>query len=82
MKTQKYYVTMTDKLLSGWGEAEGKTSKYILVCDTLEQARKAVERAKTRSEMKYINICFKKPNYPIDRYHSSFKNIEDAPYFQ
>ena len=36
--TKQYYVTMTDTILSGWGQAEGKTNKYIVICDTFEQA--------------------------------------------
>ena len=24
------YVTMTDKFMSGWGEAEGKINKYVI----------------------------------------------------
>ena len=27
---KKYYVSMTDSFLSGWGMAENKISKYIL----------------------------------------------------
>ena len=36
---KKYYVSMTDSFLSGWGMAENKISKYIVICDNLEQAR-------------------------------------------
>ena len=36
---KKYYVSMTDSFLSGWGMAENKISKYIIICDNLEQAR-------------------------------------------
>ena len=33
----QFYVSATDKLLSGWGEATGKTSKFVVACDTEEQ---------------------------------------------
>jgi len=26
---KKWYVTMTDKFMSGWGEARGKTNKFL-----------------------------------------------------
>jgi len=63
MKNSKIYVTMTDKFMSGWGLAKNKTNKYIIVCDTMGQAHTAYRNALKRSEMKYINICHKKPYY-------------------
>lgn len=65
-KTQSkpaYWVTMTDKFLSGWGRAEGKTNKLIIECDTYEQAETILRNAKMRSEMKYVNLCTSKPKY-------------------
>lgn len=62
-KKHKYYVTMTDKFMSGWGKAQGKTNKLVIECDTWEQAQLIEKNANKRSEMKYINICTKKPYY-------------------
>lgn len=45
--SKKYYVSMTDKFLSGWGSSRGKTSKLVIVCDTRQQAEKAMDRART-----------------------------------
>lgn len=59
----KYYVTMTDKFMSGWGMAKGKTNKMIVVCDTWQQAEQIERAAHNRSEMKYINIRTTKPRY-------------------
>jgi hypothetical protein len=70
---KKYYVTMTDKFLSGWGRAEGKINKMIVVCDTYEQAETIERNASQRPEMKYINITDKKPYYNTSRYHVSWK---------
>ena len=28
-----YYVTATDKFMSGWGLAKGKTKKVIVICE-------------------------------------------------
>ena len=54
---------MTDKFMSGWGKAEGKTNKYIIECDTYEQAERAERNARKRSEMKYVNLCVHNPRY-------------------
>lgn len=65
---RKYWVTMTDRFLSGWGEAEGKTNKYVVECNSWEMAQQIYDAAQKRSEMKYINICLNRPNYPSSRY--------------
>lgn len=62
MKT-KFYVTMTDKFMSGWGMAEGKTNKLIIECDNYEQAEIIERNARNRSEMRYVNICSSRPKY-------------------
>lgn len=60
---RKFYVTMTDKFMSGWGMAEGKTNKLIIECDTIEQALQIERAARRRSEMRYVNIRTTKPYY-------------------
>lgn len=74
-----YWVTMTDKFMSGWGGAEGKTSKYIVECETLEEAEIVEENAHNRDEMKYVNLCYKKPYYPPGKYHTAMVSKEEAP---
>ena len=59
----KYYVTMTDKFMSGWGMAKGKTNKLIIQCETWQQAEQIERAARDRSEMRYVNICVNKPRY-------------------
>lgn len=59
----KYYVTMTDKFMSGWGMAKGRTNKYVVECDNYEQAKIIERNARKRSEMKYVNIRASKPSY-------------------
>jgi hypothetical protein len=79
---KKYYVTMSDKFMSGWGKAENKISKFVIECDNYTDALIARDRALTRSEMKYVNINYgKKPYYNPNRYHVSIVKFEDAPYF-
>jgi hypothetical protein len=60
---RKFYVTMTDKYLSGWGMSEGKTNKLIIECDTIEQAEQIERVARYRDEMRYVNIRMTKPHY-------------------
>lgn len=80
---KKYYVSMTDKFLSGWGMAENKISKYIIICNNLEQAREVAECAGRKdSEFKYINIATKKPYYNSRRYVVSYDVYEDVPRFR
>lgn len=60
---RKFYVTMTDKFMSGWGMAKGKTNKLIIICDTIEQAEQIKRAARRRSEMRRVNIRTTKPRY-------------------
>lgn len=62
IKNAMFYVTCTDKSLSGWGHAEGKRCKYIYPCDSMTEAKKVAENLSSRSQ-KYINICCRKPFY-------------------
>ena len=71
-----YYVTMTDKFMSGWGGAEGKTNKFIIEYDEWEKALIIENNAKKRPEMKYININVKKPKYNKANVVESHKTFE------
>ena len=64
MKKTVFYVTMTDKFMSGWGMAKGKINKLVIQCQTYEQAVQIESSAKKRGEMRYINIRTTKPYYP------------------
>ena len=46
-----FYVTMTDKFMSGWGMAQGKINKLVLECETYEDAETVYNNACNRSEM-------------------------------
>ena len=58
-----FYVTMTDKFLSGWGYAKGRTNKLIVECNTIDEAAQIERAARQRAEMKYVNICTRRPRY-------------------
>lgn len=77
MVSNKYYVVMTDKGMSGWGRAEGKINKLVIECDTYEEAEIVEANARARTEMKYINILARKPYYPSSRYFVSRKSKTD-----
>ena len=76
-----YYVTMTDKALSGWGHAEGRINKLIFLCKDMSEAEIVEANARNRSDMKYINIRERYPYYNKDRYYAQVKTIEDYPNF-
>lgn len=61
VETKPYYVTMTDKFMSGWGPARNKSNKLIIGCDTYEEAEIVSDNARNRSEMKYVHIVHNKP---------------------
>jgi len=63
MEKKDWYVTMTDKFMSGWGHARNKTNKLVIGCDTLKEANIVADNARRRSEMKYVNISSNKPYY-------------------
>ena len=71
-----YYVTMTDKFMSGWGKAEGRTAKFVVECETYEQAETRENNAKKREEMKDINITTKKPYFNPKKYITTTKSYE------
>ena len=71
------YVTMTDKFMSGWGMAEGKTNKLVIECENSVQAEKIAYYANSYPEMKYINIRYSKPSYNSNKYLTSWKKYYD-----
>lgn len=75
-KDAKYWVTMNDKFMSGWGMAKGKTNKLIIACETYKQAESIKRNALKRNEMKYVNICGTKPQIKKHVY-PSWKHYED-----
>ncbi len=77
--SKKIYVSMTDKFMSGWGEAKGLIAKYIYECDSWEEAEKVEQNALARGDQKYVNICLKKPYYNQNRYLVMEKNKRDNP---
>lgn len=75
-----WYVTMTDKFMSGWGKARGRVNKLVFVCDSLEQALIVSANARARSDQKYISVTTgRRPWYSPERYMVQFKTVNDYP---
>lgn len=72
-----FYVTMTDKFMSSWGLAEGKISKFIICCETRQQAETIRNNAEKRQEMKYINITTRKPYYNNNKYITTYRQFSE-----
>jgi hypothetical protein len=76
----KWWVSMTDTFMSGWGRAEDKINKLVFECDDIWQADIVMRNANRRDEMKYINLCSRKPRYyPKDKYLVQYKTKETYP---
>lgn len=76
-----YFVTMTDTMLSGWGNADGKTAKRVILCQTFREAQVIVSglnNCKNRNGMRYINIAYKFPKYSENRYTVSIDEFKDC----
>ena len=52
----EWVVVMTDNFFSGWGKAANQTNKYIVCCDTKEQAEIVKANACKRNEMEKVTI--------------------------
>jgi hypothetical protein len=75
----KFYVTTTDKFMSGWGKAEGKINKLVFICDNYEEALIVYNNAKARSDQKNINIGQSRPRYSQSKYYTQFKTKSMYP---
>jgi len=76
---EMYYVTMTDKFMSGWGMAKGRINKLIFPCDTYDEAEKLAGYAESRSDQEDINIRTTKPYYDERRYYAQVKTKAEYP---
>jgi hypothetical protein len=75
-----YWVTMTDKGMSGWGMAKGKVNKLVISCNTWDEALVVEANAKARGEMKHVNIRTTKPYYPGQWYFVSRHGRTEGDY--
>lgn len=55
------YVRMTDRFMSGWGQASNKTNVLVIECENAAQAEAIEKAAHDRPEMRRISLCLNKP---------------------
>ena len=77
-KNYKYYVTCTDKFMSGWGGCNNRTSKFIVACENYNQARKIQYNLDCEKNFIYVNIRTSKPHYNVLYYHSHFTTFSEC----
>ncbi len=73
----KYYVSMTDRVMSDWGMSKGKLNKLVLECDNLEEAEVVKRNAQDRSEMEDITIHKSKPTHNTKKYYTTYHGKSD-----
>jgi hypothetical protein len=72
-----YYVTMTDKFMSGWGDARDKTNKLVIECATYSDAALIAKNARLRREMRRVNIRSTRPYYSPASTVTSWKSFDE-----
>jgi hypothetical protein len=73
-----FYVTCTDKFMSGWGHAEGLTNRLILPCKSQEEAWIVYDNAKGRTDQKNVQMCTTKPRLQSSGYLYQLMTKDDA----
>lgn len=76
-----YIVVATDKVLSGWGRAESRIHKQIIVCRDFEQTRRVMTNLRRDGSFTYINWFGHGhiPYYRPSRYTMSYHHADDCP---
>ena len=74
-----YYVTMIDNFMSGWGPATGKLSRFVVSCDTLEQASAVQACGEQRGDMRNVSTLRrdKPPYYAPANNHVSLRAFHE-----
>jgi len=72
----KYYVTATDKFMSGWGMASKRISKMVAICNDYKRACEIEEMWDKRNDLCRVNITPNKPYYRPSKYHTSWYDGE------
>lgn len=75
------YVWATDKFLSGWGNAQGKTHKQIIVCKGWNQADKILKGLENDPSFKFVNWGYSKPYFTPSKYTETTRPATDFTRF-
>lgn len=76
----KFYVTATDRFMSGWGPSKGKMNRCIFPCNSLREVHKVRRRLEARPEFSNVRLCEKVPRLRPQNVYSLF-DPREAPYF-
>ena len=63
-----YYVTTTDRFMSGWGPAKRKDNRLIFPCESMAEAMRVDSYAKNRGDQMRVFICTSKPKVRAHHY--------------
>ena len=72
----QWFVSASDKFLSGWGRSNGKISKIVVCCNSLKQAREIEGKYNKRGDLARVNVCGNKPYYSPNRYDVSYYDFD------
>lgn len=84
IKDGMFFVTATDKSLSGWGRAKGKTSKVVIVCGSAGDARivrDGILRQPASDNLIYVRITPECPHYPASRCVTTYHSFDEVPLY-
>lgn len=66
IKDFPYYVTATDKFMSGWGKAKGKIAKLVVCCSNREQFNRVYKNMKKDRTLSFVKQAVNKPHWGKD----------------
>ena len=70
-----FFVTMIEPDIY---DEQGRINKIMIKVDSLEEAQTIAEWFKTRTSMKYVNVCTKRPTYKQDGFVIQDKTLSDV----
>ena len=74
-----YYVTCTDKFMSGWGPCRGRNNRLVFVCRTQAEAWIVYDNAMDRPDQKNVRMCSSKPALNHHRNMYQIKTRDSMP---
>lgn len=76
-----YYVTTTDKFMSGWGQATGLINKLVILCDTYQDAEIVADNANNRDDQKHVGVSGSPPAYFHKRWGTTGSDYQAGNYY-
>lgn len=81
IKNYQTAVIATDKFLSGWGGALGKTHKQVILCRDSKEAARVRSRMQQDNSLKYVNFFYLNSGLPLNgsKHTWSIRAAENCP---